>query len=62
MRCPECTSEIELCEKTQCSQAPHWTCSSFFGCGFSMPATQKEIQDFRWKGITRADSNETNTR
>lgn len=52
MRCPECTEELELCEKTECSKAPHWVCNSFF-CNFSMPATQKEIQAYRWEGITR---------
>jgi len=52
MRCPDCTSELELCEKPECKKAPHWICSSFFGCGFSMPATQQEIQEYKWNGVT----------
>lgn len=48
MICPECQSELELCENPKCEDSPHWACSAFLGCGFSMPATSEEIAEFRW--------------
>ena len=50
MKCPNCHSELELCEKQECNKAPHFICNTFFGCGFSMPATAREIQEFKWEG------------
>lgn len=50
MKCPNCRIELELCEKADCNKAPHWICSGFFGCLFSMPASREEIQQFKWEG------------
>lgn len=52
MKCPHCLLDMELCEKKECKQAPHWICSAFFGCNFSMPATQGEINAFKWAGVS----------
>ena len=58
MRCPNCLSELELCENIKiCKKAPHWICSNFFGCGFSMPATAQEIQELKWEGVINVRPN-----